>query len=123
MVSDVQNFNTETTVSNLSPQELLATSPPPPPLTNPEEAINNVYELKTTPELIRYYHAAAGFPTQPTWIKAIKNNQFASWPGLRVDAARNTFQNQPRPGKAMDEKSNPASARHAKLQLKKRLRQ
>ena len=91
LVSDVQNFNTETTLSNLSPQELLATSPPPPPLANPEETINNVYELKTTPELIRYYHAAAGFPTQPTWIKAIKNNQFASWPGLRVDAARKHF--------------------------------
>ena len=42
-------------------------------------------------ELVRYYHAAAGFPTQPTWIKAIKNNQYASWPGLRVGAARKYF--------------------------------
>ncbi len=24
------------------------------------------------PELIRYHHAAAGFPTKPTWIAAIK---------------------------------------------------
>jgi hypothetical protein len=35
--------------------------------------------------LVRFYHAAAGFPTKPTWIKAIKNNQYASWPGLTAD--------------------------------------
>ena len=38
-------------------------------------AIHNVYELKTQPELVRYYHAAAGFPTKPLWLKAIKNKQ------------------------------------------------
>jgi hypothetical protein len=46
-----------------------------------------VYKLKTQPELIQYLHAAAGFPTKPTWIKAIKNKQFASWPGLTTKAA------------------------------------
>ena len=82
-MQDVTNVTTETTLSNKSPQDLLATTPPPPPLaTNqPGHAINNVYDLKTTPVLVRYYHVAAGFPTQPTWIKAIKNNQYASWPG------------------------------------------
>ncbi len=38
-------------------------------------AIHNVYKLKTQPELVRYYHAAAGFPTKPSWLKAIKNKQ------------------------------------------------
>jgi len=47
--------------------------------------IHNVYELKTQPELVQYCHAVAGFPTKPVWIKAIKNNQNASWPGLTVD--------------------------------------
>jgi len=28
---------------------------------------------------------AAGFPTKLTWIKAIKNQQYASWPGLTAD--------------------------------------
>ena len=51
----------------------------------------NVYKLKTQPELIRYYHAAAGFPTKPTWVAAIKNRQFALWPGLTAKAATKHF--------------------------------
>jgi hypothetical protein len=38
------------------------------------------------PELVWYLHAAAEFPTKSTWIVAIKNKQFASWPGLTVKA-------------------------------------
>ncbi len=57
----------------------------------PSEAIHNVYELKTQPELIRYLHAAAGFPTKPTWYKAVKNGQFVSWPGLTAAAVANHF--------------------------------
>jgi hypothetical protein len=45
-----------------------------------------VYELKTQPELVRYHHAAVGYPTQPTWLKAIINRQFSSWPGLTAEA-------------------------------------
>ena len=33
----------------------------------PSETIANVYQLKTKPEVIRYLHAAAGFPTETTW--------------------------------------------------------
>jgi hypothetical protein len=50
-----------------------------------------VYELKTQPELVRYYHAAAGFPTKPSWLKAIKNKQYASWPGLTWEAVNKNF--------------------------------
>ena len=57
----------------------------------PSEAIHNVYELKTQPELIRYLHAAAGFPTKPTWYKAVKNGQFVSWPGLTAAAVAKHF--------------------------------
>ena len=32
----------------------------------PSETIANVYQLKTKPEVIRYLHAAAGFPTEST---------------------------------------------------------
>ena len=46
------------------------------------DSIANVYELKTQPELLRYYHVAAGFPTKPTWLAAIRNNHYKSWPGL-----------------------------------------
>ena len=63
--------------SQHSPQEILRAQPPPLP-----DNILNVYDLKTNPELIRYYHAATGFPTKPTWLKAIKNGHYKSWPGL-----------------------------------------
>ncbi len=39
----------------------------------PTKAIHNIYKLKMQPELVWYLHAAAGFPTKPTWIVAIKN--------------------------------------------------
>ena len=63
--------------SRRSPQELLRAQPPPLP-----DSVRNVYELKTKPELVRYYHAAAGFPTKPTWIAAIKNGHYKTWAGL-----------------------------------------
>ncbi len=47
--------------------------------------------MKTQPELVQYHHASAGFPTKPTWHAAIKNNHFASWPGLTLNAARKHF--------------------------------
>jgi len=62
-----------------------------PGLTPIIEAINNVYELKTQLELVRYLHACAGFPTKPLWIKAIKNGQYMSWPGLTVKAVAKHF--------------------------------
>ena len=73
---NVTNVNTKTVLVNKPPTEFLANRPPP------AEAVCNVYKLKTQPELIRYYHAAAGFSTEPTWLKAIKNNHYASWTGL-----------------------------------------
>ena len=43
---------------------------------------NNVYDLPSMEALVRYMHAAAGFPVRSTWLKAIKNGKFNSWPGL-----------------------------------------
>ncbi len=42
---------------------------------------------------MRYHHASAGFPTKPTWLTAIKNKHFTSWPGLTLDTARMHFPN------------------------------
>ena len=50
-----------------------------------------MFELKTQPELVRYYHAAVCFPTKPSWLKAIKNNQYASWLGLTWEAVNKHF--------------------------------
>jgi hypothetical protein len=57
----------------------------------PDEAIHSVYELKTQPKLVQYYHAAVGLPTKPSWLKAIKNKQYTLWPGLRWEAVNNHF--------------------------------
>jgi hypothetical protein len=54
LVDLVRNNNTDTVIVNCPPSEFLPARPPP------AEAIYNVYELKTQPELVRYYHAAAG---------------------------------------------------------------
>jgi hypothetical protein len=72
LVAVVRNNNTNTVIVNWSPTEFLTKHPPP------MDAIHNVYKLKTQPKFVRYYHAAAGFPTKPTWVKAIRNKQFAS---------------------------------------------
>ena len=91
-MSKFANANYITILRKKLPQDLLASSPPPPALTTKDsKSINNVYKLKTAPELVRYYHATAGFPTQPTSVKAIKNKQYASWPGFRVNAVRKHF--------------------------------
>jgi hypothetical protein len=85
LVDVVRNPNTDTIIINRPPTEFLPDRSPT------EEAIHNVYELKTSPELVRYLHAAAGFPTKPQWLMAIKNKHYASWPGISVEAVRRHF--------------------------------
>ena len=48
---------------------------------------SNVYDLPSMEALVRYMHAVAGFPVLSTWLKAIKNGNFNSWPGLTYDNA------------------------------------
>jgi len=85
LVKDVVNLNTDTAILNKTPTEFLANRP------LPKEAINNVYELKSTAEIIRYYHAVAGFPTKATWLEMIDIGSYATWPGLTVEAARKHY--------------------------------
>ena len=42
-------------------------------------------------ELVRYYHTVEGFPTKPSWLKAIKNKQYVSWPDLTLLAANKHY--------------------------------
>jgi hypothetical protein len=85
LVPVVRNNNTDTIIVKRPSSEYFPNRPAP------SEAIHNIYELKTQPELIRYLHAAAGFPTKPTWYKAVKNGQFVSWPGLTAAAVAKHF--------------------------------
>ena len=83
-VTERTNLNTDTVIVDKCPTEYLTARPPP------TEAIFNVFELKKQPEIVRYYHAAAGFPTKPT-IKAINNKQYASWPGLTSEIVQKYY--------------------------------
>ena len=48
---------------------------------------NSVYDLPSVEALLRYMHASEGFPVNSTWLKAIKNGNFESWPGLTYNNA------------------------------------
>ena len=85
LVKNMTNENTQTVLVKAPPMELLPNRP------NVKEAVHNVYKLKTKPDMIQYYHAAAGFPTKQTWLHAIKCENFVSWPGLMLDTARKHF--------------------------------
>ena len=45
-------------------------------------AAHSAYNLLSIEDLVRYMHAAAGFPVKYIWLKAIKKVNFESWPGL-----------------------------------------
>jgi hypothetical protein len=87
LVDMVRNNNTDTIITTRPPTKFLPDRPAP------NEAIHNIYELKTQPELVRYHHPSAGFPTKPIWLAAIKNKCFESLPGLTLNAARKHFPN------------------------------
>ncbi len=40
------------------------------------------YDLPSTPALIQYLHPTAGYPVKSTWLAAIKQGYYHSWPGL-----------------------------------------
>ena len=46
---------------------------------------NNAFAMSTKPDLAMYYHRAAFCPVPSTFIKAINNGAFASWPGLTAE--------------------------------------
>jgi hypothetical protein len=56
------------------------------PKINYKPAFNHARETSNLKELINYLHATAFSPVKSTWIKAIKNGNFASWPGLTEQA-------------------------------------
>ena len=44
-----------------------------------------IQKRKTHMELVQYLHAACFSPVRSTFIKAIKNNHFSTWPGLTAE--------------------------------------
>ena len=56
-----------------------------------DESINSVYELPNLQQVVRWYHAAAGYPTKQTWLKAIDAGFFATWPLLTAKAVKRHY--------------------------------
>ncbi len=48
------------------------------------EYIHNVYELPSIVLTIRYLHAVVGFPVEETWLKAIQQGHYNSWPLINI---------------------------------------
>ena len=55
------------------------------------ETINNVYELPSIKEAIRYLHGAAGYPVKATWLKAIRCGNYDTWPLITVNRVNKYF--------------------------------
>ena len=46
--------------------------------------IHNIYKLPSINSTIRYLHAAADFPTKESWLRAIRQGNYNSWPLINV---------------------------------------
>jgi hypothetical protein len=47
-----------------------------------QSTCNHAHDTSNQKDLIIYLHAASFSPIKSTWIAAIKNGNFTSWPGL-----------------------------------------
>jgi hypothetical protein len=48
------------------------------------EYLHNVYELPSLEPTARYLHATAGFPPKATWLKAIQQGNYSTWPLINI---------------------------------------
>jgi hypothetical protein len=58
------------------------------PQAAPKHYAQNVYEQKYIQDTITYLHACCFSPLQDTWLKAIQNGHFATWPSVTVENVR-----------------------------------
>ena len=55
------------------------------------EEVSNVYNLPSIAQMIKYLHAATGYPTEDTWIKAINAGNYTTWPGITTTVVQKHF--------------------------------
>ena len=91
MALHVARPHTARTPTSVMPHTLLPKDPgtnltprhkenlPPSPRIHPHL---RTHDLPTTQALVAFLHATAGYPVKSTWLRAIKNNFYKSWPGL-----------------------------------------
>ena len=55
------------------------------------EIINTAYELPRMESVVRYLHAAVGFPTKARWLKSICNGNYLTWLLITLDNVNTHF--------------------------------
>ena len=72
----------------------IESSHPEPPLTATiTKHADSILRLdKTRSELASYLHSATGYPTKSTFIQAINNGNFITWPGLTLKLISKHFE-------------------------------
>jgi hypothetical protein len=55
------------------------------------ETINVIFELPSARKTFLWYHASAGFPTKATFIDAVRNGNYSTWPQLTVTLINRYF--------------------------------
>jgi hypothetical protein len=70
---------------------------PAPSLPTPEgqaapiKTLNVIFDLASARETFLWYHASAGFPTKATFIDAVPNGNYSTWPKLTVTLINRYF--------------------------------
>ena len=54
-------------------------------ITQPQQIANYAHKIPTIRDKIKFYHQTCGNPVKSTWLEAIANQHFVTWPGLTVE--------------------------------------
>ncbi len=85
-------YNSDESIMSRQTKERQHTSAAPSPAAPlKHESAANVYSLPSISWVIRYLHAAAGFPTKDSWLKAIANGHYITWPGVTLNNMQKYF--------------------------------
>jgi hypothetical protein len=53
--------------------------------------VNVIFDLSSARETFLWYHASAGFPAKATFIDAVRNSNYSTWPKLTVNLIKKYF--------------------------------
>ena len=56
-----------------------------------KEVIHHIYDLPSIEPAIQYLHTAVSFPIKATWLDAIQNGNFSTWPLIYVKNVKKCF--------------------------------
>ena len=51
---------------------------------DPRKSINNIYEITSTEQAIKYLHACYSLPKKSSCLKSIRLGNYTTWPGLTI---------------------------------------